>query len=82
MWRGEQSAYAPRAPNQATGYDRAARHLGKLGEEAMADTSTLAQGLGSVQAPGAGGWHPTVLYLFALVLAEMFVFGLIARLLR
>ena len=45
------------------------------------DTSTLARGLGTVQGPG-GGWHPTILYLFVLVLAEMFVFGVIARLLR
>jgi hypothetical protein len=32
--------------------------------------------------PGAGGWEPTVLYLFVLILAEMFVFGLLAKLLR
>lgn len=82
MWRGEQSAMGSRAPNQTTGYHRATGHLGNLGREAMADTSSLAQGLGTVQAPGASGWHPTVLYLFALVLAEMFVFGLLARLLR
>ena len=46
------------------------------------DTSTLARGLGSVGAPGASGWEPTVLYLFVLLLIEMFVFGLIAQLLR
>jgi hypothetical protein len=45
-------------------------------------TSSLAQGLGSVGAPGSSGWEPTVLYLFVLVLAEMFVFGLLAKLLR
>lgn len=45
------------------------------------DTSTLAQGIGGT-AMAPGGWHPTVLYLFVLVLAEMFVFGLIARILR
>ena len=82
MWRGEQSATGSRAGWQAAGYDRMGRHLGSLGDTAVADTSSLAQGLGTVQAPGAGGWHPTVLYLFALVLAEMFVFGLVARLLR
>jgi hypothetical protein len=82
-WRGEQNAFGTRAHNQASGYDRMGRHLGQIGDEVMADTSSLAQGLGSVQAPGSpGGWHPTVLYLFVLVLAEMFVFGLVARLLR
>ena len=44
-------------------------------------SSTLAQGIGATQT-GPGGWHPTVLYLFVLILAEMFVFGLIARILR
>jgi hypothetical protein len=79
-WRGEQAA-GNRAPNQALGYDRSSRHLGSLGGAVATDTSTLAQGLGTVQGPG-GGWHPTILYLFVLVLAEMFVFGVIARLLR
>lgn len=83
MWRGEQSGYASRAGNQALGYDRGARHLGKTGAEPMAQgTSSLAQGLGSVGAPGASGWEPTVLYLFVLIIAEMFVFGLLAKLLR
>lgn len=80
-WRGEQTAFGGRAGNQALGYDRMGRHLGKLGDEMAESTSTLAQGLGTVQGPG-GGWHPTILYLFVLILAEMFVFGVIARLLR
>ena len=80
-WRGEQDAIGNRAPNQALGYDRMGRHLGRLGGDVMEDTSTLAQGIGRTDQPG-GGWHPTVLYLLALVIAEMFVFGLIARLLR
>jgi hypothetical protein len=33
-------------------------------------------------APGTSGWQPTVVYLLLLVLAEMIVFGLIARVLR
>lgn len=82
-WRGEQTAFANRAPNQALGYDRMGRHLGSIGGEVAASTSELAQGLGGGQgAPGSTGWEPTILYLFVLVLAEMFVFGLIARLLR
>jgi hypothetical protein len=33
------------------------------------------------QGPGAGpgGWHPTILYLLVLVLAEIFVIGLLTR---
>ena len=31
---------------------------------------------------GAGGWNPTIVYLFLLVIAEMFVFGFISRMLR
>jgi hypothetical protein len=32
--------------------------------------------------PGASGWDPTIVYLFILVVAEMFVFGVISRMLR
>lgn len=35
---------------------------------------------GSVSSPG--GWHPTVLYLLALVAAEIFAVGLLGRVLR
>jgi hypothetical protein len=32
------------------------------------------------QGPDSGtGWSPTILYLFALIVAEMFIFGIIAR---
>jgi hypothetical protein len=31
---------------------------------------------------GTGAWEPTVLYLFILIIAEMIVFGFIARSLR
>jgi hypothetical protein len=82
-WRGE--AYGTRAPNQALGYDRDARHLGHLANEGMgqvmAGTSQLGLGIGTMSGPG-GDWHPTIVYLFALILAEMFVFGLISQLLK
>jgi X-X-X-Leu-X-X-Gly heptad repeat protein len=81
-WRGE--AYAPRAPNQALGYDRAALHLGGMGSgmgQATAGTSQLAQGIGGVTVAGQT-WHPTILYLFVLILAEMIVFGFVGRLLK
>ena len=29
-----------------------------------------------------GGWHPTVIYLLILIVAEMFVFGVISKVLR
>jgi X-X-X-Leu-X-X-Gly heptad repeat protein len=81
-WRGE--AFAPRAPNQALGYDRAALHLGGMGSgmgQATAGTSQLAQGIGGVTV-GGQSWHPTVLYLIALIVGEMVVFGFISQLLK
>jgi hypothetical protein len=39
----------------------------------------LSQGQGPA---GAGGWHPTVLYLGVLIFAEMIAFGLLSKLLR
>jgi hypothetical protein len=47
---------------------------------------TATQGVG-LQSQGtinmAGqSWHPTVLYLLALVIGEIFVFGLIGRILK
>jgi hypothetical protein len=33
-------------------------------------------------APGAGGWSPTLTYLFVLIIVEMVVFGFISRTLR
>ena len=33
-------------------------------------------------ATGGTGWEPTVVYLLLLILAEMFIFGFIARVLR
>ncbi len=42
--------------------------------------NVFTQGTGA-SAPGgsAGGWHPTVLYMFLLILAEMFVFAWVSR---
>ena len=33
-------------------------------------------------APGSSGWTPTITYLIVLIIAEMVVFGIIARHLR
>lgn len=38
--------------------------------------------LGQGQGPGTVSWEPTVVYLLLLVIGEIIVFGLIARLLR
>lgn len=79
-WRG--APIENRAGNQALGYDRMGRHTGKLGGETSMATSTLAQGLGTVGPPGSTGWEPTIMYLFVLIIAEMFVFGVVSRLLK
>lgn len=81
-WRGQ--AYAARAPNQALGYDRAGSHLTREGSgmgQGAAGTSQLGTGLGGVTVAGQN-WHPTILYLFALIVAEMIVFGFIGQLLK
>jgi hypothetical protein len=51
-----------------------------LGGNEMAGTSSGIFAAPTV--PGAGGWEPSVLYLLILIVAEMFVFGFIARTLR
>ena len=42
-------------------------------------TGLFSQGMGATL---GGDWHPTVIYLLILVVAEMFVFGFISRMLR
>ena len=37
---------------------------------------------GQGDAAGNGNWHPTVIYLLILIIAEMVVFGFISRALR
>ena len=39
--------------------------------------SASSAGPGSVSGPG--GWHPTILYLIVLLVAEVFVVGLLSR---
>lgn len=34
---------------------------------------------GGIGASAAGGWHPTVLYMLGLVIAEIFVAGFLSR---
>ena len=83
-WRGETPAVAQRAPNQAlgyyAGYGPQAGGSGSGMGAAMAGTQSLAAGQGV--SIGGTDWHPTVLYLFALLLAELIVFTWIGRLLK
>jgi hypothetical protein len=44
----------------------------------MAGTNVFSAGQGP-QGGNATGWSPTVLYLFALILVEMFVFAIVSR---
>jgi len=43
----------------------------------VAGQNVFAQGQGGQQQTGA--WSPTILYLFALIILEMIIFGIIAR---
>jgi hypothetical protein len=43
-------------------------------------TGLLSQGIGAVS--GGGSWEPTILYLFALVIAEMIAFHVLGRMLK
>lgn len=84
MWRGEQQAQVPRAGNQSqgyyVGYGPLAGGSGSGMGQANMGAGQLAQGNG-VQIAGQS-WHPTILYLFALVIGEMVAFGFIGRLLK
>lgn len=81
-WRGE--AVSARAPNQSYGYYAGYGPLtGGSGSgmgQTMAGRGQFASGQGVTVA--GQSWHPTILYLAALVIAEMFVFGLISHALK
>lgn len=84
MWRGEQPAVVPRAGNQSqgyyVGYGPLAGGSGSGMGQADMGAGQLAQGNG-VNIAGQS-WHPTILYLFALIIAELVVFGFVGKLLR
>jgi len=48
------------------------------GSSGAAPVASNASGTGSVAAPG--GWHPTILYLGLLIVAEIFVIGVLLSL--
>jgi hypothetical protein len=67
-WRGGGSDGMPLAGGQGSNMGPKLQGLG-----------VFSQGQGS---GGGGSWEPTVVYLLILVVAEMIVFGFIARMLR
>lgn len=81
-WRGAPApARAQRAGNQAAGYTRGYGPLaGGSGSGMGPSMGSLATGQGVTV--GGQTWHPTVMYLGVLVLAEMAVFAFIGHLLK
>jgi hypothetical protein len=70
-------------PTSSFGYYRGSPQFGGGAQAgggqgvAMAGTNTFAQGQGPQGS--STGWNPTILYLIALVIGEMVIFGIIAR---
>lgn len=73
------------SPTQSYGYYRGAPLYGGGTQNGQGGSGPMAQGTGQFaqgQGPGGGGvgdWSPTILYMFVLILAEMFVFAWLAR---
>jgi hypothetical protein len=72
--------------NQAYGYWRGGAGISGPPSAGRGETGVATQGIGMasqgmVRAAGAD-WHPTILYLLGLVIAEMVVFGIFGRMLR
>ena len=80
-WRGEQPAFLARTGNQAHGYYAGGGPLaGGSGSgmgQPMAGRGQFAAGQGVTV--GNAEWHPTLIYLFVLIIAEMVIFGFIAH---
>jgi hypothetical protein len=69
------------SPTQSFGYYRGTPYYGGEGAGTggiVAGTGVFSAGQGPQQASGSA-WNPTILYLFVLVLAEMFIFAWIGR---
>jgi hypothetical protein len=68
-------------PPSSFGYYRGSPQAGGTGSGmgvSMAGNTSYAAG----QGPSAGsnsGWHPSILYMFVLIIAEMFVFAFISK---
>jgi hypothetical protein len=69
-------------PTSSFGYYRGAPIAGGEGSGMgpnMSGSNVFSAGQGSNTTAGGGAWSPTILYLFVLILVEMFVFAFIAR---
>jgi hypothetical protein len=67
------------SPTSSFGYYRGTPVVGGQGSGQgvpVAGSNAFAAGQGP---QGVQGWHPTILYLSALVIAEMFLFAFISR---
>lgn len=66
-------------PPGTSGYYRGSPQFGGQGS-GMGGSGVNAKGfLTSSDSANATGWTPTILYLFVLIIAEMFVFGYLSR---
>lgn len=69
------------APTSSFGYYRGTVYAGGSGSgmgPVMAGSGVFSQGSGS--GPGSTtSWNPTILYMFALIIVEMAVFGYLSR---
>lgn len=45
----------------------------------MAGSTSYAAGQGAAAGSSGSGWHPSILYMFVLIIAEMFVFAFISK---
>lgn len=69
-------------PTQSFGYYRGSPQFGG-GAYTGGGSGPMAQGVNTFsqgQGPsGVTGWSPTILYMFALIIAEMIIFGVLAK---
>lgn len=70
-------------PNSSFGYYRGVPVYGAPGTSGMgpqvSGSNVFSAGQGSAATAGTGGWTPTILYMFVLILVEMFIFAIVAR---
>lgn len=69
-------------PTSSFGYYRGSPIFGGDGSGQgveMAGTNVFSAGSGTQGGAGGTSWTPTILYLFVLIVLEMFVFAMIAR---
>lgn len=71
-------------PSSSFGYYRGTPYVGGGAHggggqgQQMAGSNTFAQGQGPTGGTSTG-WNPTILYMFGLIVAEMIIFGILAR---